>query len=368
MALPKYGSDNSSLWTPTATGDFPVETTTICAWIDGEDSDQMTLSPIADQGSGSYQITNLVEKGIGTVTFSRQSGYEVPNFSDGTGSLLINNRNSIYFWEDSLQYIPDCTLTAPIGAFDGILPGGDDERLVYMVFQTMEHRPYDSANFIYSYGTTYANGLFSLAIWATGSSTTSPQAFFLQRSSSPNPYYEQAGPVYLYSTPGTPQFITQHHAGGNGTLSNDNNQTEYTYSSITLNTVNTNTQFWLTEEVGGGGRGIRILFGELLILNSTVGQNDRQRIEGYLAHKWSFTDSLAPNHPYKVDPPYNTKWVRQPQVPPNPAVTNSFVINRYKNVAYDYTRTQQVLQTPFSKGINGPSNLRKRITAHSSSL
>jgi hypothetical protein len=30
---------------------------------------------------------------------------------------------------------------------------------------------------------------------------------------------------------------------------------------------------------------------------------DRQKIEGYLAHKWGLTDSLPVDHPYKTSPP-----------------------------------------------------------------
>lgn len=42
---------------------------------------------------------------------------------------------------------------------------------------------------------------------------------------------------------------------------------------------------------------------EVIIGHSTPSTDTRQRIEGYLAHKWGLTASLPVDHPYKVDPP-----------------------------------------------------------------
>lgn len=42
---------------------------------------------------------------------------------------------------------------------------------------------------------------------------------------------------------------------------------------------------------------------EIVIINTSVSILDRQKLEGYLAHKWGLTASLPANHPYKVNPP-----------------------------------------------------------------
>ena len=42
---------------------------------------------------------------------------------------------------------------------------------------------------------------------------------------------------------------------------------------------------------------------ELIILNSEASTDTRQRIEGYLAHKWGLGANLPNDHPYKVNPP-----------------------------------------------------------------
>jgi hypothetical protein len=42
---------------------------------------------------------------------------------------------------------------------------------------------------------------------------------------------------------------------------------------------------------------------EILFYNSVLSTNDRQKVEGYLAHKWAITSSLPVGHPYKTAAP-----------------------------------------------------------------
>jgi len=42
---------------------------------------------------------------------------------------------------------------------------------------------------------------------------------------------------------------------------------------------------------------------EIIAISGTVQTFERQRVEGYLAHKWGLTANLPSNHPYKVNPP-----------------------------------------------------------------
>jgi hypothetical protein len=40
-----------------------------------------------------------------------------------------------------------------------------------------------------------------------------------------------------------------------------------------------------------------------IIFTSTINDTNRQRLEGYLAHKWGLTANLPGDHPFKVNPP-----------------------------------------------------------------
>jgi hypothetical protein len=45
------------------------------------------------------------------------------------------------------------------------------------------------------------------------------------------------------------------------------------------------------------------LMGEMIITGNMMGDSDRQKLEGYLAHKWGHTASLPADHPYKSSTP-----------------------------------------------------------------
>ena len=42
---------------------------------------------------------------------------------------------------------------------------------------------------------------------------------------------------------------------------------------------------------------------EIVLTHSTMTNDDRQKLEGYLAHKWGLTANLPVSHPYKTKPP-----------------------------------------------------------------
>lgn len=43
--------------------------------------------------------------------------------------------------------------------------------------------------------------------------------------------------------------------------------------------------------------------GEIIVIHERVGHETRQRVEGYLAHKWGVSDSLPAGHPFKASAP-----------------------------------------------------------------
>ena len=61
-----------------------------------------------------------------------------------------------------------------------------------------------------------------------------------------------------------------------------------------------NTTPWLYSYIGAFSLGgyINAKIAEIIILDSEPTDEDRQRIEGYLAHKWGIVSKLVPTHPY----------------------------------------------------------------------
>lgn len=45
-------------------------------------------------------------------------------------------------------------------------------------------------------------------------------------------------------------------------------------------------------------------FYEVVYYNAELSVSNRQKLEGYLAHKWGLTNNLPSDHPYKYEPPY----------------------------------------------------------------
>ena len=57
-----------------------------------------------------------------------------------------------------------------------------------------------------------------------------------------------------------------------------------------------------TLQIGAAGNGVSPLTGqiaELIVTSGLLSETDRQKLEGYLAHKWALTASLPAGHPYK---------------------------------------------------------------------
>ncbi len=56
------------------------------------------------------------------------------------------------------------------------------------------------------------------------------------------------------------------------------------------------------------------LIGEIVLLSSSVSTETRQRMEGYLAHKWGLYANLPVSHPYRYAPPVSALFIqtRQP--------------------------------------------------------
>jgi len=64
-----------------------------------------------------------------------------------------------------------------------------------------------------------------------------------------------------------------------------------------------NTDLLYIGRDNSSGRHANVDFGEILILGGVISEANRQKIEGYLAHKWNLYSKLASGHPYKNTAP-----------------------------------------------------------------
>ena len=120
--------------------------------------------------------------------------------------------------------------------------------------------------------------------------------------------------------------------GQNG-ISNGNGSTftpgtddtdEHTYTAIINDGVTNGSNVWIDgaldlnyTESGAGGTNNKLYIGainnegykldgfiaEFIVISGLVSNNDREKLEGYLAHKWGLEGSLPVNHPYKSASP-----------------------------------------------------------------
>lgn len=84
-----------------------------------------------------------------------------------------------------------------------------------------------------------------------------------------------------------------------GTMKNGDNL-------LTSSFVNTNKipQRIFFNWQGSVPRGNTGAYYEMIMIFSILSLSDRQKMEGYLMHKWGLTGNLPLSHPYKNDPPY----------------------------------------------------------------
>ena len=72
------------------------------------------------------------------------------------------------------------------------------------------------------------------------------------------------------------------------------------------------------QTVSGGLIGVSVAqdLAELIVVPAALSDDDRQRLEGFLAHKWALAELLPDDHPYKAAPP--VVEIPDPPAPPEP--------------------------------------------------
>ena len=102
---------------------------------------------------------------------------------------------------------------------------------------------------------------------------------------------------------------------------------------------------------------------EMIIYDSVLAEEDRVKVEGYLAHKWGFQSDLPSDHTWKNSAPTSgdDPFPYTDSVPQGKRFSNNQVDNQMSQLATQYKRGEnQESYVPFRLSVRGPSNLRLR--------
>ena len=250
-------------------------------------------------------------------------------------------------------------------------PTGDSARQLFMVTSQVFHgsgsRGPNNFKFLISYGKKSIGKEFGITVDGTGDSADRPSMDYFGQDlnastalmSFPDPFgFSLIG----YSAAGGTNGQTNLHFNGNRvgaetrTLATERGSGLFLGGLVVEGSADTNTSDFILHE--------------LLIYDvGTEGNDDaagfKNVVEGYLAHKWGFSNLLPSDHPYKSSAPPAIIYPTSESTPPKQNFGPDFTINQYQNMTSQYRRFTQI---PFSKGLNGVPNLRKTETAYSASL
>ena len=234
-------ADPSLPWTPAAIGAY--------MWLDADDTDTLTI-----EGSG---VSVWADKSGNDRNATQTTDSRRP----GTGARTIGGKNAVEFTYNSTYF--------QIDSFD--LMGQEAWVVLHQ----------DASDFTVLGG----GGNAQTTLLSSGKMR-------LWKGSRPYNGDAQSSAVALQTdhTLGWLAHTDNKKYSVNGTL-------EVT-SEVPTGAPQTVSQIGKSQYAGADG-----LMGELIVTNGMLSTADRQRMEGYLAHKWGTTGSLPEDHPYKSASP-----------------------------------------------------------------
>ena len=106
--------------------------------------------------------------------------------------------------------------------------------------------------------------------------------------------WEMLGGLWNYASASLSMYL-------NGSI--DATNATFQTSGLTSNTSPTANGTNLGASTTGNNNGFNGDLAEVIVLNAALSTPDRERVEGYLAHKWDLAGNLPIGHPYKTSPP-----------------------------------------------------------------
>ena len=91
--------------------------------------------------------------------------------------------------------------------------------------------------------------------------------------------------------------------------------------------------------------------GEIFFAKLVVNSSERQKLEGYLAHKWGLTNSLPSNHPFKTYAPEKAShaWVKAPSI----SGTSTVITAAWGKTGTENTPDYATIDPVWSNGYEG---------------
>jgi hypothetical protein len=275
--------------TPSFTQWTPALLTT-ALWLDADDASTVTES------SGAVSQWN--DKSGNARNATQASAGNRPTYQ----SAVINSRNVIRFSAASSQTL-GCTGTA--GSFNFLHASQGLLLAVGAVGTTADPNAL--------YGITGNSGGFSVSrrgfnlLWDDRASVPSSNRFgtaafegtntAVFNHGVPDILLPQSATIFGAATDATNATLAQRV-----TLLLNGSTYQGSTASATASTSNASFD-WQVGDYRTGSAFFQGDIAEMVIVSGAVATPDRQKLEGYLAHKWGLTANLPSDHPYKVNPP-----------------------------------------------------------------
>ena len=258
------------IWTPDELG------TSVAAWILPEflhplDTDTTRVAQADDRGSAGVEWENTNEAASLPTFSSELNGFKGMSFAaSGSGDYLYSLDES---GDGDLDFGTGDFAITLLAHFSGSI--GTAEKTVFSTDSSQQ----------FSLGVQEISGNASYKVYFGGSSTTAT--------------------VYVHSDP---IILTVGRSGGNQFLRFSNQISNDSSITGTKSTNLSDSQQYFVgakedssnDRLGEDGFDGEIY--EMIFYNGTLSDSDRERIEGYLFHKYN-TGDLHSTHPYKTNPP-----------------------------------------------------------------
>lgn len=260
-----FGYSYGTLWTPAEKN--------AALWLDATDTDTLSLDVLANiqqwsdksgKGNNFTQSTELKRPDL-----IRSGGLEMVSFSRAYDQCLVKSSNSFLNLDDK---------------------GGAS---IFVVF---------------NYHGYVNEGSGINALFFKGDSTSTSVSYGFKVGSSNTLNLKAAADLSRDSDVFTNQKIIVSLIRTDTTASDYTcyvyvNGLSYGSASDSSTSSDNSNSFYIAGDGVDSRRYSDVDFGELIILNGSPLEEDRYRIEGYLAHKWDLEAELPPDHPYKSKPP-----------------------------------------------------------------